>query len=272
MDEDRTESPLIPDAAKDSGSQVLWRSLAVLEAVSAGADDLKAVTEAVGINRSTTHRLLSTLVKAGLLRRLNGKGYQLGPKLIELGFRAHEQAHLPTIARPHLEDLSAVTNDTVHLGVLEGDEVIYLDKVSGRRSLEMRSRIGQRMPAQCTSLGKALLSDKPLGLQRSCFSPDGVRTPASCQTVEAFVADIQSVRRDGVAFDMEENEPGIRCIAAPIRDARGAVVAAVSISSSLAHMGEDRLLALRAVIRSAADAISRELGWRPLSAELSDAS
>lgn len=272
---DRTDgpagSPLVPEVAKDSGSQVLWRSLAILEAVSGGADDLKSVTDAVAINRSTAHRLLSTLVRAGLLRRLNGKGYQLGPKLIELGFRAHEQAHLPTIARPHLEALSAATSDTVHLGVLEGSEVIYLDKVSGRRSLEMRSRIGQRMPAQCTSLGKALLSDKPLARQRECFDPNGIRTASSCQTVEAFVSDIAAVRRDGVSFDLEENEAGIRCIAAPIRDARGAVVAAVSISSSLAHMGEDRLTGLRPVLCSAADAISRDLGWRPLSPESSDA-
>ena len=144
-------------AAQQAGTQTLLRGLAILEAIANGARDMRAIGAALGTTRSTTHRLVSSLVQARYLRQVQG-GYLLGPKLIELGTIALEQMPLTAVARPHLEALAEATLDTIHLGVRDGDDVLYIDKIPGTRGLEMRSRVGHRMPLASTGIGKALLS------------------------------------------------------------------------------------------------------------------
>src|ERR1700737_3359700 len=123
------------------GTQTLLRGLAILEAAAANAHDMRAFAAVLATSRSTTHRLVNSLVQARYLRQTS-HGYLLGPKLIELGMLALEQMPLTAVARPHIERLAQTTLDTIHLGVRDGDEVLYIDKIPGQRGLEMRSKVG----------------------------------------------------------------------------------------------------------------------------------
>ena len=125
------------DGAKASGSQTLQRGLDLLDQVIDGPVKLAELSERMGLTRSTTHRLANALVERGFLTFLPREGYQLGPKLLQLGFLAQSQADVVQIARQHLEALAAASEDVVHLGRLDGDQALYLDKIPGRRRVEI---------------------------------------------------------------------------------------------------------------------------------------
>ncbi|KMO28839.1 transcriptional regulator [Methylobacterium variabile] len=242
------------------GSQTLLRGLAILEAVAGGARDLAGLSAVLGTTRSTTHRLAAALVEQRYLTFAPREGYALGPKLLELGFRAQQASPVTRVARPHLERLSAACGDTIHLGVLEEDWALYLDKLPGRRRIEISSRVGERQPVWSTGLGKALILDLDearwrgfhrLGPARGAHSPD----------LATWLERMRTYARQGITYDREENEPEVRCVAAPIRDAGGAIVAAFSVSSTVQYMDEVRMEDLTGTVREVARAISRDLGW-----------
>ncbi len=232
----------------------------MLEKVSEGVNDLPNLAKSLGLTRSTTYRLLSALVRAGYLKHEPRGGYRLGPQLIRLGFKAYSQLHLPTVARPHLEMLRDLTSETVHLAVLEGSEVVYIDKVAGSRELQLASQIGSRFPAQSTALGKAILAWLPEEQVRSIFVPGLKRTERTIADWTSFSEELRKTRERGYALDLEENEPGVRCVAAPIWGAKGEPVAAVSISTATIYLDENRIAPVALTVRQVAEAISRELG------------
>ena len=145
------------------GSQTLVRGLEVLEAVASGVNNLADLAATVKLNRSTAHRLASTLVEKRYLSFVPRYGYGLGPKALEVGYQARVQLNIPRMAREHLEKLAAKTGDTVHLGVLDGTRALYLDKIPGSRRVEISSRVGEVQPLRSTGLGKALLLDERRG-------------------------------------------------------------------------------------------------------------
>lgn len=246
------------DKPAPAGAQALFRGLAVLDAVAQGASSLADIGATIGCTRSTTHRLIAALVQAGYLRALSGSsgGYQLGPRLIELGYQARAQMPLAKRAHPHLEHLARHTQDTVHLGVRDGAEVLYIDKLPGSRGLEMRSRIGLRMPLALTGIGKSLMLDLAESEWLALYQQaDGV-------SWTRFREQMSDYARGGFSVDLEENELGIRCVAAPIREAGGQIVAALSVASAVPYMPEVRVQALGPAVVACAHAISAELGWR----------
>lgn len=257
-----------PKDAAPTGTQTLLRGLGVVQAVAAGARDLKAIAQHIGTTRSTTHRLVSCLVEERYLRVLPQVGYLLGPKLIELGFQAREELPLVTLAAPYLDELSALTGDTIHLAIREGDEVLYLHKTPGRNGPEMRSRVGHRMPLARTGIGKAMMiDDTPAEWQRlyetslpaggkSAFWPQHVE-----QTWAQFEQRMVEYAAGGYAFDLEDNEPSIRCVAAPVRDASGRIVAGVSVASTVPYMSEGKMGELVPVVKGVVGRLSGELGW-----------
>jgi DNA-binding IclR family transcriptional regulator len=241
-----------------TGSQTLLRGLDVLEAVAEGPVSLPELAARLELTRSTTHRLAAALVERRYLNFVPREGYTLGPKLLELGFHAQQQKDLPRVARPHLETLAANTEDTVHLGVLDDDRALYLDKIPGRRRIEISSRVGDRQPLRSTGLGKALILDQDE--ERWAAFYDGGEGPCSVPR-EEWLKRMREYAKTGHAFDLEENEDRIRCVAAPIRDVSGRIVGAISLSSAAQYMDDDRMTALTGDVREAADAISHELGW-----------
>ncbi len=241
------------------GSQTLIRGLDVIEAVAAGAVSLQRLSETLGLTRSTTHRLAASLVERAYLRFAPREGYRLGRQLLALGHLAQEQADIIQIARAHLEDLAHRTGDTVHLGVKEGEYALYLDKLPGKRRVTISSRVGDRQPLTSTGLGKALMLDHG----QTYWSERFLREHANYRPHLGF--DVWSERmveyvRTGRAFDLEENEDQIRCVAAPLRDARGVIVGAISVSSAALYMSDERMDELSNVVLATAHAISRDLG------------
>lgn len=257
----KTESDIEP--SKPSGTQTLLRGLALLECVADGVTDVKGIAERLGTQRSTTHRMLSSLVSEGYLHHIPYRGYTLGPKIIRLGARAVEQRPVAGLARAHIEALARETGDTVHLGIVDGVEVFYLDKIPGTRGLEMRSRIGQRMPLAFTGVGKALMLGMPAERWKALYvgGRDRVASDASPLDWPDYEAGMREAVARGWVYDFQENEMGIHCIGAPIFDISGQVAAAVSVASAASHLPTERMAAIAPKVRATADAISRELGW-----------
>jgi DNA-binding IclR family transcriptional regulator len=247
-----------------AGTQTLARGLSVIQAVADGAVDLRTVAERTDLGRSTAHRLIQLLLQQGFLR-VGTKGYSLGPALIDLGFKALHGNPLPVVARPVLEELSAQVSDTVHLAVEDGGSVLYLDKLPGSRGAEMRSRIGYRMPLTRAGVGKALLLDSA-DRWRDAFEADLAHPQLSPIAkdidVEDFCTRMRSFARRGAALDLEDNEPGIRCVAAPVRDVSGKIVGAISVSATRPYMPSARMRGLVPVVSRAAGRISAALGYQ----------
>jgi DNA-binding IclR family transcriptional regulator len=238
----------------------LLRGLDVLEAVAEGPIRLPDLARSLGLNRSTTHRLASALVERRYLNFVPRQGYSLGPKLIQLGFNAHDEFDVVRLARPHMEALVLATEDTAHLGVREGGKALYLHKIPGRRRVDISTRIGERQPLCSTALGKALLLDDDEPSWGKVFT----REQAASERLLDYEGWLQRMRvyvGVGYAYDMEENEDLIRCVAAPVRNGGGNIVAAVSLSGAAQYMDEDRMAALALEVRDTARAISSELGW-----------
>jgi len=245
-----------------AGSQTLWRGLNLLEAVTHGPATLSELSRRLGLNRSTVHRLASALVERGYLRLVAGEGYMLGNKLLELGYAARHQIDLPRIARPHLERLSEMTGDAVHLGVLDGGKALYLDKLPGNRRINIGSRVGERHPLCSTGLGKALMLDLSPEEWRFYYRAEASTRGKGSASPAAWVEKMSKYAAGGYSFDLEENEDRVRCVGAPVRDDSGEIVAAVSVSSVAQYMTDSRMAELIVTVTDTADAISRELGWR----------
>ncbi|MDV3124092.1 IclR family transcriptional regulator [Mycobacterium sp. 21AC1] len=245
------------------GTQTLARGLAVIRIVADGARDLRTLVERSGLGRSTTHRLVQLLVREEFLRHVDG-GYTLGPALIELGFKALHGNPLPVVARPILEELSEQVHDTVHLGVIDGDSVLYLEKLPGSRGAEMRSRVGHRMPLTRTGVGMAMLLDSPERWESLYTADTGrVEVPVTGRRTDVdFCTRMHTYAKMGAAMDLEDNEPGIRCVAAPVRDASKAIVGAISVSATRPYMPAARMRGLVPVVRRAANRISSAMGYR----------
>lgn len=214
--------------------------------------------------KSTVYRLLQTLVRHGYVVQDPALGrYQLGLKFLELGALVSNRLSIPMIARPHLQRLVDATNETVHLGLLEGREVVYADKIECARTIRMYSRVGRRSPLHCTALGKVLLAHQPEAALREILGARLARyTPRTITAPRALRAELRQIREQGYAFDDEEFEEGLRCVAAPVRDHFEAVVASVGIAGPATRVDSGRLPGLIKLTREAAEAVSSALGYR----------
>ncbi len=242
------------------GSQTLLRGLDVIDVVAEGPIKLGELAARLGLTRSTTHRLASALAARRYLLFVPHSGYSLGPKLLELGFRVRDELDLPRIAAPHLERLALLTEDTVHLGVLEQGHVLYLDKVPGKRRINIRSSIGELQPVTSTGLGKALILDLDEDAWIELFRAERAARRGKMNLPE-WLERMRRYVRAGFAFDVEENEDQIRCVAAPIRDVAGRTIAAISISSAAQYMSDHRMQTLSKDVVGTARRISEDLGW-----------
>ena len=249
-----------------AGSQTLLRGLDVIEAVVDGPISLADLAQRLDLTRSTAHRLATALVERRYLNFVPRLGYQFGPKLLELGFLAQQQTDIVQLARPHHEALAAKTEDTVHLGVLDNERALYLDKIPGRRRVEISSRVGDRHPLTSTGLGKALLLDDNREHWHKLFLEDQASGSPKA-TWEIWLDRMGSYVSVGRSFDLQENEDFIRCVAAPIRDVSGSIVAAISVSSAAQYMDDARMQSLTGEVMATTAAISADIGYNADRAE-----
>ncbi len=212
------------------GPGVLTRVAQILDAfVDAGETlTLAQLTKASGLPRSTVHRYAEQLVDVGWLERQAGT-YAIGSRLFELGSLARRCSRLRIAARPHLQWLAATSSLAVNLAVLDGVEVVYLERML-LRQFKLPTRDGGRMPAYCTGVGKALLAyADEADVERVLQAGLEPRTPFTVTSPAALRSELEAIRATGIAHDREEAYRGIVCVAAPVRGS-GRAIAAVSVS------------------------------------------
>lgn len=244
--------------------------LKLIDALSAN-EQARGVTELSGelrLAKSTVYRLLQTLAGRDYVVQDPATGrYRLGLKLLELGALVSDHLTIRTVAQPHLQRLMEATKETVHLGLLEGRQVVYADKIESPQTIRMYSRVGRQSPLHCTALGKALLAYQPEQMLRDLLRA-GLRRYTS-RTIAApgrLRTELKRVREEGCALDNEEFEEGLRCVAAPIRDHAEAVIASLGIAGPAARLEPGRLPVLIKHVKEAADAVSAALGHRGVAA------
>jgi DNA-binding IclR family transcriptional regulator len=232
-----------------------WRPLSVTE-----------LCQETGRPKSSLHRILSTLVRAGVLEQNERGQYRLTLKLWRIGVLALAEIDIVQIARAHLEALSRAADETVHLAVLEPDgDIVYLSKVESPRSIRVQTRIGKVTPSWCTATGRALLAYDAEIRERVLAAPKEKFTPFTETDPDRLRRILERAARDGFAVAKAENHPEMGGVAAPIHDHTGAVVASCGIAVPAFRMDEaliERCTAL--VLKTAAD-ISAELSYRPAS-------
>lgn len=251
-----------------SNVQSLERALTLLNVLSEYPDGIQItrLSEQVGLSKSTTHRLLSTLLHMNyVVKDEETEKYKLGFQLIYLSRNILNSIDVIQIAKPFLEKLSQDVNETIHLCMDDKGEVMYIDKIESNQTIRMFSRIGSRAPMYCTGVGKVLLSGMTEeAYQKTVSGMDFVaRTPKTITSLEALAHEVATVKKQGYALDNIENEEGIRCIAAPIYDYQGKIIASFSISGPSNRITMERVQdELVRKIRETALNISRQLGYR----------
>jgi DNA-binding IclR family transcriptional regulator len=226
-------------AESTTPSAVIDRVSLVLDAFDGpGRLTLAQIVRRTGLPRSSAHRMLERLVQLRWLRR-SGRDYELGMRLVELGSLAVHQDRLHRAASPLLHDLHRTTGLVAHLAVLDGADVVYLEKVGDGMVAAIPSRVGGRQPAHCTAVGKAILAYSD-GTDAIDFASRKTRYSISSRT--QLTSELAKVRARGIAFDREESLPGFGCVAAPIGDP-GEAIAAVSVCGPMSRMIFDQRMA-----------------------------
>jgi len=210
---------------------------------------LEELADATSLPKSSVHRTLAALRSRGFAFQQADGRYVAGSELLRVAFDFYDRVDVRVMLQPLLLRLRDELNETVHLGVLEGADVVYLDKLESRHPLRLTSTIGGRNPAHCTAVGKALLawtypSEAELRAWIANSRPLARRTPSSITDPAALVKEMARIRADGFARDMEESEVGVRCIAAPVFVGTSRPRAAVSISAPRDRMSSSRIRAI----------------------------
>ncbi|QTE29197.1 IclR family transcriptional regulator [Pengzhenrongella sicca] len=238
------------------------KTLLVLEAALTHAR-FTDVVAATGLAKATAHRIIGTLVERQFVALAEDGSYLPGPKSLSLAARALQRIDISAIARPFVEALVARSGCTVHLGAVNGDEIIYLIRADSDKPYQMPSRVGLAVPLHCTGIGKTVLADYTDDQLERFVVRAGLprRTEHTLTTARALRAEIGSVRALGYALDREENVPGLACVAAPIRDHTGTVKYGISISTLLLEHSLEQIEAMAPMATDAAAQISAALGY-----------
>jgi IclR family transcriptional regulator, KDG regulon repressor len=225
------------------------------------------ITDALGLPRTSVHELVTTLVDRGYLDATAGAPirYRLGMRLFQLGGQFADRLDLVHEAQEAAANVALACDETVHVAVLDGTYVVYIAKVDSTHPVRMVSAVGRRLPAHCTAVGKMLLSGLSLEALDAHF-PRGQTltgmTPHSITSAAKLRNHLATVREDGVAYDDCESNEAVRCVAAPVYDHGGSIVAAMSISVPTIRWTDERQAEWTKLVRDGAETFSRRLGHR----------
>ena len=250
------------------GIRAVERVVALLLAFSRDKPELSVteLSEAVGLSKSTVFRFIRALNAADFIKQdATTKLCRLGTALIELGTLAMEDTEVRRTANPFMTELSRKSGETVHLGILDYGEVVYIDKVENRnRAVRLNSHIGKRNPAHCTALGKTLLAFLDDDQLSDFVERRGLRrfTKMTVASLEELREQCALVRRQGYAIDNGEFNEVVQCVAAPIFDGMGNAVASVSITAIGTDVDGPRFRELTTLVSAAAGEISAAMGYR----------
>jgi len=248
-----------------TGASVLERAFCLLEVL--GSDSasvgLAELARRAGLPKATAYRLANQLVELHVLERA-GQEYQLGLKLFELGNSVTRQRELREAALPFMEDLYEATHETIHLGVLDNVEVLYVEKIAGRRACSVPTTLGTRKPLHCTGLGKAILAFSSPQLLEAVIQ-NGLlrRTRYTITNPHRLQLELARAAETGAAYDREEYELGITCVGSPLLNRAGRAWAAISVTGPTTRFRPERTAA---AVRIAALGLTRVLthqsGWK----------
>ncbi|WP_433855272.1 IclR family transcriptional regulator [Streptomyces kronopolitis] len=241
-----------------AAGSALEKSLRILEAVAApgGPHRLMDVTEAAAVPKSSTYRILASLIAQGFVRQEAAGRYGVGPRLHGLSAQVIGGAEPASIGHV-LGELQQTTKLTVHLALHSGETITCIRKLEGDQPFRTASRIGVRMPLHTTAIGKSILARLPAEEVRALIAGGlPARTPQTLTSPEALEADLESVRTRGYAIDEEENEPGVRCIGAAVLDHAGRPVAGVSLTTVTFLVPRDHLTSYAPDLRAATQALA----------------
>ncbi|MFD3991618.1 IclR family transcriptional regulator [Streptomyces sp. NPDC058583] len=244
------------------------RAFDVLELFLEGDGTLSApeITRRLQLPRTTTHELVTTLTARNYLVPVPEQPgrYRLGVRTYQLGSRYAEQLDLAAEGHQVAREVADTCGETVHVAVLEDMDVIYIAKVDSTHAVRMVSAAGRRLPAHCTAVGKMLLATLPEAeLEERLDGHDlAGMTPRSITDPDALRAALAEIRILGVAGEQQESNPDVSCVAAPVRDRSGRVVAALSVSVPVHRWSEDRENELTALAVTGASRLAERLGYR----------
>ena len=250
----------VASGARASASE---KTLLVLEAALTHSR-FTDVVAASGLAKATTHRILGTLVDHQFVCVDADGNYLPGRKILSLAGTALQRLDISAIAQPLVDELVASSRCTIHLGVVNGDEIIYLIRTDSDRPYVMASRVGLAIPMHCTGIGKVVLASRDDHELERFVARAGLpaRTEHTITSLQGLTTEIAEVRRLGYALDREENVPGLGCVAAPIRDHTGTVKYGVSITTLLIEHTLAQIEAMSGLVVQSADKISAALGYR----------
>ena len=225
---------------------------------------ISALAKRLGIAKSTAHRLASTLVAEGMLEQhLDSGKYRLGVGLFRLGALVRRRMEVSNEARPYLYELREKINESVHLAILDGTEIMYVYHLESTHALRARSELGIRKPAHSTAEGQAILAYQPQELiDRVIAGGLPGHTPKTITSADRFIKALAAVRQRGCAVEDEESEIGMISVAAPIRDDSGVVVAALGIAGPVARLSKKAVADVVPHVIATADQVSARLGYR----------
>lgn len=246
--------------------QSLDRALRMLDLFDGHTTELKItqISERTGLHKSTAHSLLKTLQMHGYIDQDMESGkYRLGLKLFERGNYVIHSLDIRRLAKRYLLELSEKTGQTTHLVILDGNEGVYVDKVESPMATILYSKIGKRIPLHCSSVGKALIAFREQEeVQKILHGYSYSKQTEFTITDDAdFLLELEKVRQQGYAIDNQENEPGVRCIAVPIRNHENQVIAAISLSTLIARIDETQLKEFVVLLKQTGSELSEQMGY-----------
>jgi len=249
--------------AEKGSIQVIERMMSLLDVLADSPEpaSLKILAQTTGLHPSTAHRILAAMTNASLVERQEAGTYALGIRLLELGNLVKSRINIREIALPFMQRLHESIGEAINLGIRHEDEIIYVERTSSGRSLvRVVYLVGGRAPLHLTSVGKLFLAADGIADVRAYAKRTGLpgKTPHSLTSLGMLEKELDKVRRHDLSYDNEEAEMGLRCIAAPIRNDEGVIVAGLSVSAPTDRHNPDWV----AQIKATADEISLALGYR----------
>lgn len=254
----------VPDKPENRNSiQVIERMMSLLDALAAQPEpaSLKQLAQVTQLHPSTAHRILAAMTQARFVERQDLGTYGLGIRLLELGNLVKSRISLREVALPFMQTLHETIGEAVNLGVRRDDEIVYIERTSSGRSLvRVVYLVGGSAPLHLTSVGKLFLADASAQEVKEYVKRTGLpgKTPHSLTTQAALEKELDKIRRHGIAFDNEEAEIGLKCVAAPIHDDEGHLVACLSVSAPTERHNPDWV----EEVRRTANDISCALGYQ----------
>lgn len=247
--------------------QSVDRALKLLEVLSKYEDGLglMELSQQANLTKSTTHRLLHTLVENNYVKQGEENGpYRLTFKMFRLGANTVEKMDILKLSKPYLQKLKDEFGEVIHLVIRDDQEIVYIDKVETDHTIRMYSNIGKRGTLYSTSVGKAILAYQEDEELRKLWETLTIeeKTPYTITTWSKFLKEIQTIREAGYALDQEENELGVKCIGVALLDYTGTPIGAISVSGPIQRMTEDKIQQIVIEILRIKKEISKELGFK----------